>query len=893
MPLSRPVTRVRALTGIAAGLLCAAALAIGLTLWWLRVDAVSDASADAGNLATILAEQTDRSIASIDLMLTEIDGRLENLGANRPEVFATFTRRKEYYDHLVERMRHLSQITVIALADDQGRLLVTTSRWPLSEVSIADRKYFQYARGHDDSSIYVSDPAISRVQGAETIFFSRRLNDNDNNFLGVIVIGVKLEYFKHIYESIKALHHLSFLFLRRDGTVILRFPDGTHGLDKMPEHSPWYRLVAQGGGHYRSPGYFDREPRLVAVRPLRDYPLVIDIAISETAALADWRNHAFFIAIGAILLFVCVALLFTRLNLQFRRLTSSESSLGIKTQELERAKATIDAALNNMSQGLAMFDSSERLVVCNERYLEMYGLPPDAVRPGYLLRDVLQLRSNTGSFAAGDIDHYMAELRRVLRNGGTQKMITTLHDGRVVAVINTPTPDGGWVATHDDITEVKRAEERITHVANHDALTGLANRSLFYEMLEQALKRVRRGERLAVLYLDLDYLKRVNDTLGHPAGDALLRQVADRLRACVRDIDLVARLSGDEFAVIESSIEGPSDAAALATRIREAIAAPFDLGSHEVVVDVSVGISIAPNDATDLNELLKTADIALYEAKNTGRGTYCFYEAEMNTRMQARGELERDLRNALVNGEFELFYQPIVHLADNEIGGFEALLRWRHPRRGMISPAEFVPVAEEMGLIVPLGEWVLRTACAEAATWPGHIKVAVNLSSIQVSNSKLVETIIGAIAAARIPASRLELEITESAFLQATAANLSALRRLHELGVQFSMDDFGTGYSSLGYLLNFPFSKIKIDRSFIAGLPDNEDAGAIVRAIANLARDLKMAVIAEGVESERQLEQVRLLGCTEMQGYLFSPPRPAADIHDLFLRRVPSAESAA
>jgi diguanylate cyclase (GGDEF)-like protein len=893
MPTRKPGTRLRALIGIAAGLLGMAALAIGLTVWWLRIDTVADASRNAGNLATILSEQIDRSIQSIDLMLNEVQERVENLGATTPEAFRRLLSGKDTYELLTARMSHLSQVTFIALADNQGRLVVSTSRWPLPQVNVSDRTYFKYAENNNVGTIYVSDPTVARVQGMKNIFFGKRLNDANGDFLGVVLIGVRLSYFEHIYDSIKSLSDLSILFLRRDGTVILRFPGDTHGVRKMPENSPWYQLVAQGGGHYRSPGYFDKQARLVAVHPLPDYPLVVDVAVSETAALASWRSHAIFIALGAMLLLACIALLFARLSAQFRDLAASEATAAKKSRELERANATIDAALNNMSQGLIMFDSSERMVVCNQRYLELYGLSAETVRPGIPLCDLLEQRVETGTFSSDEVDRYIAELRAALRKGSAPKIITNLHDGRIIAVINTPMPDGGWVATHEDITEVKLAEERITHVANHDALTGLANRSLFSEMLEQALKRVRRGERLAVLYLDLDHLKRVNDTLGHPIGDQLLKQAADRLRGCVRDIDLVARLSGDEFAVIQSSIEDPSDAAALATRIREAIIAPYDLDGHQVIVDISVGISIAPNDATDLNKLLKTADIALYEAKNTGRGSYCFYESDMNARMQARGQLEHDLRNALANGEFELFYQPIINLKDDAISSFEALLRWRHPARGMIPPAEFVPVAEEMGLIIPLGEWVLRTACAEAASWPGDIKVAVNLSSIQLSNPKLVETVIGAIASARIPASRLELEITESAFLQDTAANLSALRKLHELGVQFAMDDFGIGYSSLGYLLNFPFNKIKIDRSFIAGLSNNGEASAIVRAIANLARDLKMTVIAEGVESEQQLEQVRLLGCSEMQGYLFSLPRPRAEIHSLFLARAKRAGSAA
>jgi diguanylate cyclase (GGDEF)-like protein len=556
-------------------------------------------------------------------------------------------------------------------------------------------------------------------------------------------------------------------------------------------------------------------------------------------------------------------------------------------------QAKVDAALSTMSQGLVMFDSSARLVVCNRRYLKMYSLSPAIVRPGCTLRELLRHRAEIGSSVSDDHELYITELLDAIGQGKIFNKITTLSDGRIVSVANHPMADGGWVATHEDVTEEKRAEERIVHVAHHDALTGLPNRILFSEQLRQALKRVRRGERLAVLYIDLDRLKRVNDTLGHPIGDKLLKGVADRLRGCIRDIDTVARLSGDEFAVIQSSIDRPSDAAALATRIRAAIREPIDLNGHQVVVDTSIGISIAPNDGTELDELLKTADIALYEAKNTGRGTYCFYETEMNERMQVRGKLEQDLRSALANGEFELFYQPIVGLQDNKITSFEALLRWRHPERGMISPAEFIPIAEEMGLIIPLGEWVLRTACAEAATWPSDIKVSVNVSSLQLTNKNLVNVIISALASARVPADRLELEITESVFIQNTFANLSTLKKLHELGIKFAMDDFGTGYSSLGYLLSFPFSKIKIDRSFISGLSDTNESRAIVRAVADLARNLSMIVTAEGVETDRQLEQVRLLGCSEMQGYLFSHPLPAAEIHRLFLSDRKTAEVAA
>jgi diguanylate cyclase (GGDEF)-like protein len=857
------------LLAVAVGLTCSAALAIGLTILWLRSNAIADASRDTGNLATVLAHQFENSVQSIDLVLNEIRDKEEPRALQEPDSFAKLFGGEDTYRFLLDRQSRLQQAEFTALVDANGKLVNTTRQWPTPNVNVADRPYFQHLKANDEKGVYISNSLFDRIKGIQVIIFSRRINGPNNTFLGAVVIGVRLAYFQHIYESIASLADQSFLLLHRDGSVLVRFPDrGSRAYEKMPAASPWYQLVSQGGGQYRSPGYFDSTVRWVAVRPLHDYPLVVNVAESEAAALATWRIQAMTLGTGALLVMLCVAFLVRAQSKQFRRLATSE--------------ATVEAALNNMSQGLAMFDASNRLVVCNRRYLEMYGLSADVVKPGATLRELAEHRSATGSFCAEEIEQYVADIQAAVDKGTVFGKITSLRDGRIVSIVNHPTADGGWVATHEDVTEQKRAEERISYAAHHDALTGLPNRKLFSEQLENALKRVRRGEQLAVLYLDLDHLKRINDTLGHAIGDKLLKGVADRLRGCVRDTDLVARLSGDEFAIIQTSLERPDDAADLAMRVREAIHEPFDLNNHQVTVDISVGISIAPNDATELNELLKTADIALYEAKNTGRGTYCFYQEEMNERMQSRDKLERDLQSGLANGEFELFYQPVVTLNENKVSSFEALLRWHHPTRGMVSPTEFIPIAEETGLIVPLGEWVLRQACAEAAKWPNHIGVAVNISSIQLANKNLTNVVLGAIASSGIRAERLILEITESVFLQNTSANLATLKRLHELGVRFSMDDFGTGYSSLGYLMSFPFSKIKIDRSFIADLTEKKESRAIVRAITDLARSLDMHVVAEGVETSLQLEQLRRLGCTEIQGYLISPPRPASEIQQFF-----------
>jgi diguanylate cyclase (GGDEF)-like protein/PAS domain S-box-containing protein len=432
-----------------------------------------------------------------------------------------------------------------------------------------------------------------------------------------------------------------------------------------------------------------------------------------------------------------------------------------------------------------------------------------------------------------------------------------------------------------DVTERKQAEARIAHMAHHDALTDLPNRILFHERLNELLKRVRPGESLAVHCLDLDHFKSVNDALGHPIGDELLKSVAGRLADCLREGDMVARLGGDEFAILQFPIRDPNEASVLANKLIDVASKPYQVQSHEFVVGASIGIALAPGDGEASDVLLRNADMALYRAKGEGRGTAHFFEPEMDRRIQARRTLELDLRKALANSEFELFYQPLINLGNNAIVGFEALLRWRHPERGMIAPTEFIPLAEEIGLIVPLGDWVLRQACADAMRWPSDVSVAVNLSPIQFRSRSIVKAVLTALAHSRLPANRLQLEITESVLLGETEANLATLHQLREIGVRISMDDFGTGYSSLSYLRCFPFDKIKIDRSFVKELAERPDCVAIIRAIAGLGMSLGIATTAEGIETAEQLDRVRAEGCTEVQGYLFSPPRPASELSDL------------
>jgi diguanylate cyclase (GGDEF)-like protein len=437
------------------------------------------------------------------------------------------------------------------------------------------------------------------------------------------------------------------------------------------------------------------------------------------------------------------------------------------------------------------------------------------------------------------------------------------------------------VAIHEDITERQRAEAHIAYLARHDQLTDLPNRVFFREELDKCVRRLRKGDKFAILCLDLDRFKSVNDSLGHSIGDKLLGAVAKRLAGCVDEQDFVARLGGDEFAVIQANVVRPEESGALAGRIIERVGAPYEIEGQQLNVGASIGIAIAPADGNDADQLLKNADLAMYRVKADGRGSYCFFEAEMDARIQARRALETELRNALNEGQLQLYYQPVVDAASGRVQCFEALLRWFHPRLGAVPPSEFVPLAEESGLIGPLGQWVLRSACAEAAKWPEQFRIAVNLSPIQFKNTNLINVIVGALAASGLPASRLELEITESLLLDADPKNIAVLHEMRALGARIVMDDFGTGFSSLNYLRSFPFDKIKIDQSFIRDLTLKEDSVAIIRAVVGLSSSLGITTTAEGVETKEQLARLTKEGCNEVQGFFFSPPRPAAEIEHI------------
>jgi diguanylate cyclase (GGDEF)-like protein len=609
----------------------------------------------------------------------------------------------------------------------------------------------------------------------------------------------------------------------------------------------------------------DDRDRLGSVRQLGNFPIVVVATTSVSAALANWRGQTrLLIGVAGLSVLVIVVMMF----LIIRQLLLQQHRL--------------DVAVNNMTQSLLLFDASNRLIVCNQRYIEMFRLSPEVAKPGCSFRDLIAHRKDAGSFS-GDIDEYCSS---VLRNVGLGKITLNVvenPDGRSIQIVNQPLADGGWVTTLEDITERKRSDERITHLAHFDALTDLPNRVLFQERIEGALAQIAYGEQVALLYIDIDEFKSVNDSLGHRIGDELLKSVAVSLRDCLDETDIIARLGGDEFAVVQTAVKCSEDVAALVARIYQSIREPYECLGHLVTTDASIGIALASQDGIDVEQLLKNADLAMYSAKAAGRRTHRFFEPEMDMRMKARHSLEIDLRQAIIEGGFEVHYQPIVDLQSNRVSGCEALLRWHHPQRGMISPADFIPVAEDTGLINQLGEWVLTTACMEAATWPDHVKLAVNVSPVQFRSETLALKVVAALAASGLSANRLELEITEAVLIRDDAAALVILHQLRALGVRIALDDFGTGYSSLSYLQRFPFDKIKIDRCFIKDIAEPGGAPCIVQAVVSIATTRHITTTAEGVETERQRNLLRTLGCTEMQGYLFSPAKPAAAIRRLLL----------
>jgi len=561
----------------------------------------------------------------------------------------------------------------------------------------------------------------------------------------------------------------------------------------------------------------------------------------------------------------------------FLAITTDITTIKEQGARLAATNLRLDTALDNMSQGLCLFDFEGRLTVVNARYSEIFQLPPGRVRLGLSILELIAIRVEHGNHPGASVESLvLAKMAAVERRIPTRVNMQIAGD-RVLSVSMRPAPNGGWAATYEDVTERRIAEEKVVFMARHDALTRLPNRTLFIERMQQAFAGMEQGRGFAVLCLDLDRFKEVNDTLGHAMGDVLLRTVSERLQSCVRSTDTVSRVGGDEFTIIQIAPQSAEEIDALARRITEVVGQPYDLEGRRATIGVSIGIAVAQADGTTADVLLRNADMALYRAKADGRGTWRFFEPEMDTSIRARRALGNDLRDALARGEFKLLFQPVYDLKRERVGSFEALLRWQHPVRGVVPPLEFIPIAEELGFIVPLGEWVLHQACLEAARWPDHVSVAVNVSPVQFKTGNLIQTVTDALQSTGLPARRLSLEITETVLLSCSRATLDAMQALRDMGVRISLDDFGTGYSSLSYLGSFPIDQIKIDQSFVRNLQQT-NTSAVVRAIIGLAASLSMRVVAEGVETVEQVRWLQDERCDDVQGFLLAHPLAPSEL---------------
>jgi diguanylate cyclase (GGDEF)-like protein len=870
----------------AAALVIAIMLGTGYFAMQYRERALEVAERELNNHALLLSRHFDQQLLDLQHVQEDVVTSMRADGVHTADDFESKMSTLSAHEMLRTKLSVLPHVGALNLWSAKGWLINSSEMWPVADKTITDRRYFQEFMSGKPAPDVIVEPVVSRVTKVWTTVFARKITGRQGEIIGFAVRGVEPSHFEDFVASLALDSDTAISMIHRDGTIIARYPkdDKLIGLNVADTDAFQRALALDGNISGRFINTRLSEDKVGAVKSLMHFPILIVATTRTETALADWRAQSrlqFFAAALAIVVVIGMVFLIVR---QLRQQhAAAQRKLSEKSQHL-------DTAINNMTQGLLLFDSTGRLVISNRRYIDMFGLSADVVKPGCHLRDLIRHRQERGSFD-GDVDAYCA---RFLDPNGSlvQDTVTSTPDGRTIRLIFKRSPDGGWATTLEDVTEGRRDQARIEHLAHYDALTNLPNRSLFQRHAEGLLLETE-GREFAILYIDIDEFKRINDTLGHLIGDEFLKGVAERLRQSVGPEDFIARLGGDEFAILQHGIEGGEDVHALVARIYQALRTPFDCHGHQLASDASIGIAIAPRDGSDLLDLLKNADLAMYAAKAAGRRTYRFFDPAMEQQANHRRELEADLRAALAQGAFELHYQPQVDLRSDRVTGCEALLRWRHPVRGMVSPADFVPVAEETGLIEEIGQWVLRTACAEAAAWPADVRIAVNVSPIQFRSETLSLKVASVLSETGLDPRRLELEITEAVLIADDDAALATLNQLRALGVHIALDDFGTGYSSLQYLQRFPFDKIKIDRSFVKEVTRNSSSASIIRAVVSIAADRNMITTAEGVETLQQRETVQNLGCTQMQGFLFSAARPAQEIRALLASGKAGVDAAA
>jgi diguanylate cyclase (GGDEF)-like protein len=824
------------------------------------------------NLARVFEEHTIRTINEIDKTLL----LLRKVYEKDPRHFdiSSWTNNGSLLSDLT------LQFTIVG---PDGLLKASSTFEINTKTDLSDREYFKHHRTAVNDPLLISKPVLGRTSGKWTIQVTRRLRMPNGSFGGMVVASLDPEQLSRFYESIDLGNNGAIALRGTDGIIraFRGFKDGEIG-DSGASRLLERHMGESPNGYFYGVDEVDGIARIVAYRTVTGYPLIVTVGISDKDALVNYRNNRrsyYSVGAGVTVLILIVIALSTRHRMGLDR---TREALSISEAHALKKSRELEVTLEHMNQGIMMIDSHHNIPVINRQAGRLLDLPEHFLEVHPNLEELLDYLGKRGEFGR-DNEKLMPTIREIQNVDGARgaPKITerTRPNGVVLEICNVALAGGGVVRTLTDITDRKKNESQIAYMACHDALTNLANRVLLREQIDQALLRLKRyDEHFAIFCLDLDKFKIVNDTFGHAVGDELLKEVANRLKNCTREIDVVARLGGDEFAILLISMQSQEEAINLANRILQVISAPYDIKGHQVIIGTTLGIALAPHDGTESEQLLRNADLALYRAKSEGRNGFRFFDAEMDAQVRTRRAIELELHKALKEGEFELHFQPWINLYTRMVGGCETLVRWNHPTRGMIPPADFVSIAEEAGLINPLGEWVLREACAAASKWPRHLKVAVNLSPAQFLSSNLMEVVTNALSASGLAPDRLELEITESVLLQEHSGILATLHKLRNLGVSIALDDFGTGYSSLKYLRTFPFDRIKIDRMFVEGLTTRTDCAAIVSAIAGLGRSLGMATTAEGVETREQLEMLRIAGCTEAQGYLFSRPISAADM---------------
>lgn len=848
----KPIRRLL-ITGVLFSLAAVAtAIAVGSHF---RERALHESEREHRNVVLLLAEHLAQLLQRLDMAERDIEAWLAAPAHLALDPLAV-------HRLLQAKSADLAHVSRITLVDANGQLLNSSDEY-LSQHRQSGTHAFIEELKRTNSDRLLTSP-VTTATGL-TIVLARPIRANDGTLLAAILGVLDLDRVQDLTAAVSLKDSGNISIFHTDGSLVARAPPDPQAVGRRYDigSARAYLTDATPERIFRGLGPVDGKPRIGTLRKVQGFPLFVAASTTTVSVLAAWSSQ---IRLLALITFAAITVVALVLLFIAREMLSAFAK---SERRVAREREKLDLAVNNMSQGLLLYDAQQRLEICNRSYLEMFGLSSDVIKPGCSFREVVRHRHATGSFT-GDVEAYCTAIENDLAAGRVARTLVTASNGRTVQMSNKRLANGSWIMTMEDVTELQKSHARIAHLAMHDTLTGLPNRAQFRERLQAGLEAAGH-EPLALLFVDLDNFKFINDTYGHVVGDALLCGVAARLAGSVAETDLVARLAGDEFAIVQHKAT-QSDAEALAERILAALTTPVSCAGHDLDVNASVGIALSDPAIADVETLIRRADLAMYAAKAAGKRGWRVFERDMEDRAQARRNLERDLRRALAESQIEVHYQPIFDIRSRAVAGHEALMRWRHPSRGMISPADFIPMAEETHLIIDLGRFILHEACRQAALRKDDTYIAVNVSPIQLVSGHFALDTAAILASTGLRPDRLALEVTESVLMQDQENVLKTMQELTMLGVNLVLDDFGTGYSSLSYLQRFPFHKIKIDRSFVSTLCVSKGSEQIVTTILALANSLGMTTTAEGVETEAQLAMLAGLGCVEAQGFLLGRP---------------------